>query len=264
MLDLLDLILLRRGVPADDRTLTFRRIDGNPQSSVIYFLPWNTPFGVARQAGFLPLDFLAAYEMPRALVSSDPELSVTAIRALVDDAQALIDSKGIEPQKGMLVGLSVGTFAATYLANRIGARLCAVAPADRADMMIWQSPAARIVKWRAIQKGLQLAHYSRAMIGYHPIHNLAGIAPNSLFIMGRKDPFVPSQRRAALQRAIELQLPTAKLVKLDAGHFRTLLLSARYQLAMLGLAPARPRWPVRMPLELPFARARLAAPGEGS
>jgi pimeloyl-ACP methyl ester carboxylesterase len=263
MLDLLDLILLRRGVPADDRTLTFRRIDGNPQSNVIYFLPWNTPFSVARQAGFVPLDFLAAYEMPRGLVSSDPEMSVQAILALVEDAHALLKSKDIAPHSAVLVGLSVGTFAAIYLANRIGARLCAVAPSDRADMMMWQSPAARIVKRRAIQKGLQLAHYSRAMSGYHPIHNLAGIGPNSVFVIGRKDPFVPSQRRGSLQRAIETQLSSAKIIKLDAGHFRTLLLSARYQLAMLGLAPPCPRWQLRLPAELPFARPRLIAPGEG-
>ena len=55
MLDLLDHILLRRGVHSDDRTLAFRRIDGNPQSSIVYFLPWNTPFGVARKAGFTPI-----------------------------------------------------------------------------------------------------------------------------------------------------------------------------------------------------------------
>src|SRR5215510_8514549 len=133
MFDYLDLLLLRRGIPSDDRTLTFRRIDGSEQSRVIYFLPWNTPFSVARQAGFTPLDFLAAYEMPRALVSSDPEMSVKAIRGLVDDAQALLESKGISPHNVVLVGLSLGSFAATYLANRIGARLCAVAPSDRAD-----------------------------------------------------------------------------------------------------------------------------------
>ena len=87
MLDLLDILLLSRGTPADDRTLAFRRIDGSPASNVIYFLPWFTPFWFARRAGFAPLDFLAAYEMPPAIV-----------------------------------GLSVGTYPATYLANRIGAR----------------------------------------------------------------------------------------------------------------------------------------------
>jgi len=263
MLDLFDFILLRRGVSADDRTLTFRRIDGNPQSSIIYFLPWNTPFGVARKVGFTPLDFLAAYEMPRALVSSDPEMSVMAIRGLVDDAQALLERNGVAPHNAVLVGLSVGSFAATYLANRIGARLCAVAPSDRADMMMWQSPAARIVKRRAIEKGLKLAHYSRAMTGFHPIHNLAGVAPNSMFVMGRRDPFVPSRRRSALQRAIEMHLPSAKIVKLDAGHFRTLLLSARHQRSLLGLPPTPSRWQVRMP-ELSVLKPRLIAPGEGS
>src|SRR5262245_61843597 len=148
MLDLLDLLLLRRGIPADDRTLAFRRIDGDPQARVIYFLPWNTPYAIARQLGFTPLPFLAAYEMPPALVSSDPELSVQAMAAMIDDAGRLLEDKGIRPQDALLVGLSVGTFAATFLANRIGARLCAVAPSDRADMMIWTSPAARIVKRR--------------------------------------------------------------------------------------------------------------------
>jgi pimeloyl-ACP methyl ester carboxylesterase len=265
MLDLLDLLLLRRGVPADDRTLAFRRIDGDPQSKVIYFLPWNTPYGVARQAGFTPLPFLAAYEVPPAFVSSDPELSVQAMLGMVADAEGLLAEKGIPPVEAILVGLSVGSFAAIYLANRLGARLCAVAPSDRADMMLWQSPAARIVKRRALQKGRQLAHYSRAMSGYHPVHNLAGIAPNSLFVIGRKDPFVPTARRASLQRAIEHNAPGATIVKLEAGHFRTLLLSARYQLGMLGLAPPLPRWQqMRDVLELPFSRLRLPAPSGGS
>jgi len=35
MLDLVDLLLLRRGIPADDRELTFRRIDGNASSKVL-------------------------------------------------------------------------------------------------------------------------------------------------------------------------------------------------------------------------------------
>jgi hypothetical protein len=259
MLDLLDLLLLRRGIPADDRTLDFRRVDGNPQSRVIYFLPWNTPLGLARQAGFVPLEFLAAYESPPALVSSDPELSVKAMLGMVADAQALLAEKGVAARDALIIGLSVGSFPATYLANHIGARLCAVAPSDRADMMIWQSPAARIVKRRALLKGMRLAHYSRVMTGYHPVHNLAGLGDGSIFVIGRKDPFVPKRRRAGLQRAVALYAPQASVVKLDAGHFRTLLLSARHQLAMVGLAPVRPRW--HMPLELSFLRTRLSPSG---
>ena len=94
MLDLLDLLLLRRGIPSDDRALTFRRIDGQPTSKVIYFLPWQTPFYGARHAGFIPLEFLACYEMPPAIVSSTPELSVEALHRLVHDAQALLADRG--------------------------------------------------------------------------------------------------------------------------------------------------------------------------
>ena len=163
MLDLVDLLLLRRSIPADDRKVAFRRIDGNPASSVIYFLPWCTPFAFARQAGFTPLDFLACYEKPTGIVSSEPELCVQAMLGLVSDAEQLLRDREIEARDAVIVGLSVGTYPATYLANRVGARLFSVASADRGDLAIWQSPATRIIKNRAVKKGLSLKHYSRAL-----------------------------------------------------------------------------------------------------
>jgi hypothetical protein len=257
MLDLLDLLLLRRGIPSDDRALTFRRIDGQPTSKVIYFLPWQTPFYVARHAGFIPLEFLACYEMPPAIVSSTPELSVEALHRLVHDAQALLADRGVRKGDAIIVGLSVGTYPATFLANRVGARLCAVAAADRADLMLWQSPAARLVKRRCMQRGLELSHCSKVMSGYHPVQNLAGIHPNSMFIMGDRDPFIPSRRSTGLLRAIQRHAPQASVVKFEAGHVMTMMMSACCQLAMLGLEPARPRW-LKAPLM--FAQLRLAAP----
>src|SRR5262245_27395664 len=143
MFDFLDHLLLRRGIASDDQTLAFRRIDGHPRSKVIYFLPWHTPLSVARHFGFTPLEFLACYEMPPAIVSSTPEYSVEAVKRMADDAGALLDQHGVRADEVLIVGLSVGSYPATYLANRIGARLCAVATADRADLMLWQSPAAR-------------------------------------------------------------------------------------------------------------------------
>src|SRR6185295_7630351 len=118
MLDLLDLWLLRRGIPSDDTTLAFRRIEGSPTSKVIYFLPWHTPHYVAKHVGFTPLEFLACYEMPPAIVSSVPELSVEAMRRLVDDAQAILVNRGVRTRDAIVVGLSVGTYPATFLANR--------------------------------------------------------------------------------------------------------------------------------------------------
>src|SRR5882672_12270925 len=110
MLDFVDLLLLRRGIPADDKTLTFRRIDGNPRSKVVYFLPWHTPFAFARHAGFTPLDFLACYEMPAAIVSSEPEFCVQAMLRLVTDAERLLIDQSISSKDAVIVGLSVGTY----------------------------------------------------------------------------------------------------------------------------------------------------------
>lgn len=242
MLDLLDLLLLKRGLPSDDRTLSFRRIDGDANAKVIYFLPWHTPFSICHQAGFTPLDFLACYEMPCGIVSSDPELGVRAMRLLVADAEALLTARGIAAAQALIVGLSVGTYPAIYLANRIGARLCAVAAADRGDLMLWQSPAARIIKRRAMQRGLRLWQFSKAMLGYHPAQNLAGIARDSVFVVGERDPFVPPRRRAGLLAAIERSAPGARVASVAGGHVKTLMTSAYYQQAMLGLAARRYWW----------------------
>jgi hypothetical protein len=246
MLDLLDLLLLKRGLPGDDRSLSFRRIDGDQNAKVIYFLPWHTPFSVCRQAGFTPLDFLACYEMPRAIVSSDPELGVKAMRLLVADAEALLAARGPAPEKALIVGLSVGTYPAIYLANRIGARLCAVAAADRGDLMLWQSPAARIVKRRAIQRGVRLWQFSQAMLGCHPVQNLAGLGRDSLFVVGARDPFIPPRRRMALLQAIERYAPATHVATVAGGHVKTLMASAHYQQAMLGIASARKFWWIRV------------------
>ena len=242
MLDVLDLLLLKRGTPADDRSLTFRRIDGRSTPPVIYFLPWHTPIGWARQAGFLPLDFLACYEMPLAIVSSEPPLCAQAMRGMVDDAEGLLHERGIPGSDAIVIGLSVGTYPATFLANRIGARLCSVASADRADLAVWHSPATRIVKQRAVQKGLRLEHYAEALDGTHPAQNLTGIAENSVFVVGQRDPFIPSPCHSGLLAAVESCAPSAQVVTLNAGHFRTLRGSARYQRTMLGIEPARTGW----------------------
>jgi pimeloyl-ACP methyl ester carboxylesterase len=255
----MDLLLLRRGVPTDDRSQTFNRIDGHPAARVIYFLPWRTPFNICWQLGCVPLDFFASYEMPPAIVSSEPELSLAAMLALVADAEARLAAHKVPARDMMIVGLSVGCYPATYLANRIGARLCAVAPADRADMMLWQSPAARIVKRRAALKGYRLSHFSKVMDGYHPVQNLAGVASDSMFIIGRRDPFVPQRRAVALRRAISSALAAAQVVTLDVGHVRTLMRSGRYQRAMLGLSPSPSRWNWRPTPDLTLLRL----PGDG-
>jgi hypothetical protein len=222
MFDLLDLLLLRRGIPTDDQTLAFRCIEGDPRSRVIYFLPWHTPLRLARHFGFVPLPFLAAYELPPAIVSSEPERCILAAKGMVEHAERLLARHGVKPVDALIVGLSAGTFPATLLANRLRARLCSVAGADRADLMVWESPAARIVRRRAVSKGYSRESYTDVMRGYNAAENLDNIATDSMFVMGTRDPFVPMTRSAAWARAIQKAQPSAQIVRLEAGHVRTL------------------------------------------
>ena len=233
MLDLVDRFLLRTTKHCDDHTLAFRRIDGQPASKVIYFLPWCTSFRLAWHAGLVPLDFLACYEMPPAIVCAQPDLCAQAMLALVSDAERLLRHHNVRGPDAMIVGLSAGTFPGTYLANRIGARLCSVASVHRADLAVWLSPATRVVKQRAVQMGFELSDYSKALSGYHPGENLARIAPNSVFVIGHRDRYIPRCCKEGLLRAVHDNRGSARVIELNKGHFATLAASARYQRAMV-------------------------------
>lgn len=233
MLDLIDQYLMHRPDPVDDARIEFQRIDGDPSHRVLYFLPWNTSFAVARHAGFLPLPFLAAYEMPQAIVSSEPAACIAAVRNVVDDALGLIDRLRIKPHRLLMVGLSVGSYPATIVADRCRARLCSVTSADRGDLMIWQSPAAARVKARAIAKGHRLRDYAQALRGHHPIENLRGVRRGSSFLFGLRDQLVPGARSRNLLDLARSTIAGARCRWVDAGHFRTLAASARLQREML-------------------------------
>lgn len=261
MLDLLDLILLRRKVPADDWTTRFRRIDGTPGARVIYFLPWNTPFVIARHAGLIPLEFLACYEMPPAIVSSNPVSSVEAMLAMVEDARELIIGCGRPASDLLIVGLSVGSYPATVLANLTGATLCSIASADRGDLMIWQSPAVLTVKQRAIQKGYRLIDFARAMRGYNPIDNMIGVRSGSVFVVGKKDLLVPLPRSVRLMDAGRSVARHARFVALDAGHIVTLFKSAQVQRAVFERIVAASTWFVIRQPRRSHASMRPRSPG---
>jgi hypothetical protein len=252
MFDLVDRFLLSSSKPCDDQTLAFRRIDGRPTSKVMYFLPWCTSFRLARRVGLIPLDFLACYEMPPAIVSSEPDLCVQAMLSLVSDAERLLRHRNLRGPDAVIVGLSAGTFPGTYLANRIGARLCSVASVHRTDLAVWLSPATRVVKQRAVQKGFELSDYSRALGGYHPGENLGGVAANSVFVIGHRDLFIPQCCKDGLLQAVHDHTRSARIIELNKGHFATLAASGRYQRAMAAAETDRAIWRVSLPL--PVAR----------
>jgi pimeloyl-ACP methyl ester carboxylesterase len=206
----------------DDESLDFQRIGGNAGSATVVFLPWCMPFKLAVACRIVPANYRACYEMPRAIVSSDPETCIRALHMVVDDATRDFQQSGLDASEIVVVGLSIGNAAATMFANRIGARLCSIASADRGDLTLWESPASRHVKVRAEEKGFRVSDFTAALRGNHTIDNLANLAPGSRFIVGMRDELLPQQRRDGLLTAVRRVLPVADIIHIDATHFGTM------------------------------------------
>jgi hypothetical protein len=213
---------LRERSVGDDSSTEFLRIDGDPRSTTIVCLPWCMPYRLAMGRRIVPDDYLACYEMPGGIVSSEPEICIRALRAVVDDATRVFERSRLDASQVLVVGLSIGNAAATMFANRIGARLCSIASADRGDLTLWESPASRHIKARAEAKGYRLSDFTRALRGHHTIDRLANLGPGSRFVVGMKDELLPQARRDGLIEAVRRTLPAAEVIYVDAGHFGTM------------------------------------------
>lgn len=231
-------LLYSRSV-GDDTSTGFLRIDGDPDATMICCLPWRMPYRLALASRIVPQNFLACYEMPRAIVSSEPELCVRAVHAVVEDAERIVARTRVEPARILVVGLSIGNAVATVLANRIGARLFSIASADRGDLTLWESPASLKVKELAEAKGYRLGDFTRSLAGLHTTENLSNLAPGSRFVIGLKDELIPEARRQGLVAAVRHHLPEADISYIDAGHFGTMSETVRHSLGEPAVAFAR-------------------------
>jgi pimeloyl-ACP methyl ester carboxylesterase len=222
MLDTVGQDALWERFAGDDTSTEFVRVDGDQHAATIVCLPWQMPYRLAKAARIVPKPFLACYEMPRAIVSSEPELCIRALNGVIEDATQVAVRAKIPPRELLVVGLSIGNAAATLLANKLGARLCSIASADRGDLTLWESPAARHVKERAEAKGYRLSDFTQSLQGMHTVDNLANLAPGSRFVVGLRDEFLPKARREGLVRAVQSVLPSAEVSYVDRGHIGTM------------------------------------------
>ncbi|HEX2840182.1 hypothetical protein [Hyphomicrobium sp.] len=219
---------LFRGISGGDDTSTeFLRIDGDPHGTVICCLPWLMPYKLAVGRRIVPRNFLACYEMPRAIVSSEPEVCVRAVERLIEDMTRVFKRSRLQPSQLLVVGLSIGNAVATAFANRIGARLCSISSADRGDLTLWESPASRHVRELAEAKGYRLSDFTQALEGLHTVQNLENLASGSRFVVSLRDELIPQPRREGLIQAVHRVLPAAEITYLDAGHFGTMIETIR-------------------------------------
>lgn len=222
MLDTVGQDTLWERFAGDDTSTEFLRVDGDPHAATIVCLPWQMPYRLAKVARLVPKKFLACYEMPRAIVSSEPELCIEALTSVVEDATRVVRRARLEPSELLVVGLSIGNAVATRLANVLGARLLSIASADRGDLTLWESPASRHVKKTAEAKGYRLSDFTRALAGFHTVENLDNLAAGSRFVISLRDELIPHPRREGLISAVNRVLPAAEITYVDAGHFGTM------------------------------------------
>jgi len=208
--------------------MVFQRVAGDPRATTMCFLPWRMPYKLALASRFVPPSFLACYEMPRAIVSSEPELCVRAVEIVVDDAMRVFELRRLAPADLLVVGLSIGNAVATRFANRIGARLCSIASADRGDLTLWESPASAAIKGLAEAKGYRLADFTSALAGLHTVENLDRLAAGSRFVIGTRDELIPEARRNGLVAAVHRHRHDAEVVYLEKSHFGTMSEALRH------------------------------------
>ena len=192
------------------------------REQVVCFLPWLLGYERCREAGLLPPDVTIAYEMPYAIVSPCPTVSIQALQVVVEDFLHLFEQRRLDPARLTLMGLSIGNFAAIYLANMLGAQVWAIAPGDRGEVLIWTSSLAVSVRRLAKARGYTYSDFKSALNELNPINNLRNIGSGSTFVAGRIDTIVPY--RSAINIAAEAQRynPQIRSIVVPLGHSGTL------------------------------------------
>lgn len=219
----------------DRCSLSCRRIEvhsDDPQTSdgeqIVCFLPWLLSYAQCQDARLLPPGTTIAYEMPHAIVSPSPATSVQALRIVVDDFLQVMQQRKLEPARLTLMGLSIGNFAATYLANLIGARLWAIASGDRGEALIWSSSFAAGVRRLAEARGYGYADFKAALREFNPINNLRNIGAGSIFIAGRFDRVVPYRSAMNIVNEARNHNPATRSIVMPFGHSGTLFAGVQY------------------------------------
>lgn len=225
MLGFLDKIALRltRMAAFDDMSLDCRRVAGFADASSIIFLPWNTQFETAKTLRLLPRSFFSCYEMPAGIISSKPSIPARAVERMSVTVRADVDAiraRGFAPR---FVAMSIGNFPATYLANVLRADLLSIASGDRGEWLTFNSPASRHIRAKAERLGHTIPEFEATLRDMNPVSNLADIGPESCFLFGAHDHFIPRESREALIERVRSQRPSLPIKIVPLGHLCTIL-----------------------------------------
>lgn len=230
MISILDRValLLSNLPPLRDQSPAFKRIDGRISSNRVVFLPWGMSLSMATRLGIVPArsSFLACYEMPEGIISSDPQLCVRSVLSIAEDFSELVREQGKAASDLTLLGLSIGNFPATYIANKHRAKLISIAGGDAGDAIIWESAAAAGIKAKAMAKGFGRGDFAEALRDFNPISNLSNLAEGSVFVLPLGDALIPEARRTTLLCAAEYHGYSVETP--NCGHVSGLVMASQY------------------------------------
>jgi pimeloyl-ACP methyl ester carboxylesterase len=192
----------------------FAILEGRVRTGPIYFLPWRTGSGLAQMVGLIPNSaFAACYRLPDDAARISDMVDIAVRRARSHDMPRAV------------VGYSMVTVPATLVAAALGTPLWSFASADRGDLMIWSSPAARTVQRDAERMGFSRNDFTLALRNLNPIDSIERVHRDSRIVVGRFDRLIPRARSQALAERARRYLPTEHVLELPLGHLGVLALS---------------------------------------
>ncbi len=169
------------------------------------FLPWRTTLEEANQYNLIPKKGqIIIYEGPPNLAGLNPLQSKESLEKIADDLNEYVEKEGIPKKEISVIGLSIGTFPAFYVANNLGVkRIVVICPGARLGENIYGSIATRKIKKEAQEKYPHHEDYDRLLEGFNPIDNISNLPKNEVYVeIGKFDRYIPSRSGRELMDAL--------------------------------------------------------------
>lgn len=186
----------------------------------VCFLPWRTTFEEALKIGILPKKGkVIVYECPRGIVNPNPEIPKKMLLALVDDI------KRLNLGRFNVLGFSVGTYVAFYVANNFNVKkLVSVVPGAKLGACMWKGCSTTVVREMAISLGIN-SHkdYDKVIKGTNPSQNIHSLPQDIEVHIATHDKIIPSKYGYKLLNKIQKKHHVNIVEYEGKGHVLTLL-----------------------------------------
>lgn len=203
----------------------------NRKSDITWFcfLPRRTNLDIAKKYNLLPRNGnVIAYEVPLNLIASNPNITKNTFFSLINDFKN--EYSKLVSRKIALLGISIGSIPAFYLANRYKAdKLRIVCTTEKLGDGIFSAFAARKIKKECIKEGFNAKIYDEILDGINPIKNISNLPGDTKIVISKFDNYIPYKGGLNLINEIKKRNKNIKFYKfLISGHFLTMFRVGRW------------------------------------